>query len=134
LKVLLLKFCDYAGRLDGGKGCMMGMFDTIGGSEFPLVHPTFFICVEFEFDAFEPRTSTNVRLALIDEDGKELMGIEGQFAVPSSADGRPVTMFEAFRIDGLTFPKPGSYRLDALVDGEPIAEARLGLVVGPPPE
>jgi hypothetical protein len=133
VKVLLLKFCDYAGRMDGGKGCLIGMFDTIGGSQYPLIHPTFFICVEFEFDPFEAGSVSRIKLVLMDEDGHEMMGIEGEFSVPKSVDGRPATMFETFRVDGMTFPKPGNYRLDVLHNGEPIADARLTLVQGPSP-
>lgn len=133
MKVLLLKFCDFAGRLDGGKGCLVGMFDTIGGIQFPLTHPTFYICVEFEFDPFEAGSMAKIKLVLMDEDGHEMMGIEGEFSVPKPMHGRPATMFETFRVDGMTFPKPGAYRLDVLHNGEPIAAARLSLVQGSPP-
>jgi hypothetical protein len=133
LKVILCKFCDYACRVDGSKGCIIGMFDTIGGSEYPLVHPTFYICVEFEFDPFHAGETASVKMRLIDEDGREMMGIDGEFPIPNSEAGRPATMFELFRVDGLSFPKPGNYRLDVLHEGEPIAEARLYLVEGPPP-
>ena len=133
MKGLLCKFCDYACRVDGGKGSLIGMFDTIGGMEFPLTHPTFFICVEFEFQHWETNKDTQVKMVLIDEDGKELMGVEGHFRVPPSHDGRPVTIFESFRIDNLRFDKPGIYRLDVISNNEPIAESRLYLVSGPPP-
>ncbi|MCH8275464.1 MAG: hypothetical protein IH851_11815 [Armatimonadetes bacterium] len=133
MKVLLCKFCDYACRVDGGKGSLIGMFDTIGGAKFPLRHPTFFVCVEFEFDSFEAGQQAEVRMVLIDEDGKDLMGVQGSFRVPKSPDGRPVTLFETFRVDGLTFPRPGRYRLDVLYNEEPVAEARLTLIEGPPP-
>lgn len=133
MRIGLLKFCDYACRIDGGKGSLIGMFDTIGGLHFPLTHPTFYICVEFEFDPFESGQMANIKLVLMDEDGKELLGIEGQFPIPPGKDGRPATMFETFRVDGLTFPQPGNYRLDVLRNGEPIGEARLTLVQAPPP-
>lgn len=133
MRVLLCKFCDYACRMEGGKGCLIGMFDTIGGMEFPLTHPTFYICVEFEFSPFEAEREAHIKMVLIDEDGKELMGVEGHFPVPRNVDARPTTMFHAFRIDGFTFQKPGTYRLDVLYNGEPVSEARLYLVQGPPP-
>ena len=133
MKVTLAKFCDYACVLEGGKGSLIGMFDTIGGGQFPLVHPTLFICVELEFEKHEGGRQASVKLTLIDEDGKELMGVEGQFQVPPPMGHKPATMFQSFRIDGMTFPKPGDYRLDILADGEPIGEARLYLVQGPPP-
>ncbi|KAA0225424.1 MAG: hypothetical protein AKCLJLPJ_01794 [Fimbriimonadales bacterium] len=133
MRVLLLKFCDYACRVDGAKGSVIGMFDTIGGPEFPLTHPTFFITAEFEFEPYESGSTAEVKMILIDEDGKQLMGVEGEFVIPRSIEGRPVTLFEMFRIDGLTFPRPGHYRLDVIYNGEPIAEARLALIQGPHP-
>ncbi len=133
MRVALCKFCDYACRVDGGKGCLIGMFDTIGGMRFPLRHPTFFIAVEFEFDPFEGGKEAEIRIVLIDEDGKELMALEGRFLIPKSPDGRPVTLFETFRVDGLEFPHPGPYRLDVHYHGTPVAEARLNLIQGPPP-
>ncbi|GIV01532.1 MAG: hypothetical protein KatS3mg015_0362 [Fimbriimonadales bacterium] len=133
MKVTLAKFCDYACTVDGGKNALIGLFDTIGGEQYPLTHPTLFICVEFEFDMFEANQPAEIKLVLIDEDGKELVGVQGNFEVPPPQDGRPATMFHAFRFDGLQFPKPGSYRLDILHNGEPVGEARLYLVQGPPP-
>jgi len=133
MKVTLAKFCDYACHIEGGKGALVGMFDTIGGSQFPLVHPTFFMCVELEFEPAEAGKPAKVKLSLIDEDGKELMGVEGEFVVPPAAGYKPATMFQSFRIDGMSFPKPGHYRLDVICQGEPIGEARLYLVQAQPP-
>lgn len=132
MKVVLAKFCDYACRLEGGKGSLIGMFDTIGGSQFPLTHPVFYICVELEFDPLEAGTEKIVKMILIDEDGKELMGVEGQILVPPAHEGKPAMLFQSFRIDGLTFQRPGHYRLDITCNGEIIGESRLYLVQGPP--
>lgn len=128
MTVKLVKFCDYACQVDGGKGALIGMFDTIGGSSYPLTHPTFYICVELEFDPLEAGRHAEVKMSLIDEDGKQLMGVEGQFTVPHAQDGKPATMFQSFRVDGMQFPRPGHYRLDIMDRGEPIGEARLYLL------
>ena len=135
MRVTLAKFCDYACQVDGGKGSLIGMFDTIGGYHYPLIHPTFFICVEFEFEPIEAGREANIRMTLIDEDGKELMGVQGQFVVPQSHGAKPATMFQSFRIDGMNFPRPGHYRLDILNNEEPVGESRLYLVqsTGPTP-
>lgn len=128
MRVTLAKFCDYACQVDGGKGTLIGMFDTIGGPQFPLVHPTFFFCVEFEFDPMESGRAAAIKMALIDEDGKELMGLQGQFTIPQAQGGKPPTLFQSFRMDGMNFPKPGHYRMDILNNGDPVGEARLYLV------
>ena len=134
MKVLLAKFCDYACHVDGGKGTLIGMFDTIGGKEYPLTHPTFYVCIELEFEPIEAGRPAELRLVLIDEDGKELMGVQGKFPVPRSTGPKPATMFQTFRVDRLKFPRPGHYRLDILYNGEPVGEAKLYLVHGPPPK
>lgn len=127
MKVTLAKFCDHACTVDGGKGSLIGMFNTIGGAQFPLVHPTFFICVELEFEQHEAHQQKTVKMTLIDEDGKELLGVEGQMQVPPPHGIRPATIFQTFKIDNFTFPRPGHYRLDILDGGHPISEARLYL-------
>lgn len=134
MKVTLAKFCDYACMVDGGKHALIGIFDTIGGQTFPLVHPTLYVCIEFEFEPHEAHTHQNVHLVLIDEDGKEMVGVHGQIYVPPPREVGPVTMWHMFRFDGLRFEKPGRYRLDILWDNEPIGESRLFLVQGPRPE
>lgn len=133
MKALLLKFCDYACRTEGAKGSIIGIFDTIGGVEFPISQPTFYICVEFEFDPFEADKTAEVLMRLINEDGREIMLVEGEIRVPPAFEGRPINMFEYFRVDGLIFDKPGPYRLDCLYEGDVVAEARLMLVHGQPP-
>jgi hypothetical protein len=109
------------------------MFNTIGGMEFPLTPIPFFMCVELEFDPLEGGKSAKVLLRLIDEDGKELMGVEGQFVVPQAIGAKPVTLFQSFKVEHLVFPKPGHYRLDIVSDGETLGEARLYLERGQPP-
>ncbi|MDQ2985333.1 MAG: hypothetical protein M3R13_01265 [Armatimonadota bacterium] len=133
MRVTLAKFCDYACHVDGGKATLIGMFDTIGGNAFPLVHPTFFICVELEFQPLEGGRPVEIKLVLIDEDGKELFGVQGAFDAPRG-NARPATLMQAFRIDNMSFPKAGSYRLDILGDGQPLGEALLYLAQGPPPQ
>ena len=133
MRVLLLKFCDYACRTEGAKGSIIGIFDTVGGIEFPVSHPTFYICVEFEFDPFEADRTVEVLMRLINEDGREILVVEGEIRVPPAFEGRPVNMFEYFRVDGLIFEVPGPYRLDCLSGEEILAEARLMLVKGQPP-
>jgi hypothetical protein len=132
MRVTLAKFCDYACHVDGGKSTLIGMFDTIGGATFPLVHPTLFICVELEFQPVEGDRPVEVKLVLIDEDGKEMFGVQGQFEAPRG-NARPATLMQAFRIDNMAFPKPGAYRLDVMEGGEQIGEALLYLVQGAPP-
>lgn len=133
MRVTLAKFCDYACHVDGGKATLIGMFDTIGGSAFPLVHPTFFICVELEFQPVEGGRPVEIKLVLIDEDGKELFGVQGAFDAPRG-NARPATLMQAFRLDNMTFPKAGSYRLDILGNGEPLGESLLYLAQGPSPQ
>lgn len=133
MKVTLAKFCDYACVVDGGKHALIGIFDTIGGHQYPLVHPTLYVCIELEFEPHEAHTQRHVHLVLIDEDGKEIIGVHGQIYVPPPQDARPVTMWHMFRFDGLRFERPGRYRLDILDGNQPIGESRLFLVQGPPP-
>ena len=53
MRVLLSKFCEYACKLENGRHNMIGLFDDVRVPGFPIDHPAFFLCVQFEFEANE---------------------------------------------------------------------------------
>jgi hypothetical protein len=129
MRVLYSKFCEYACQLMNGRHSLIGIFDNVRAPEFPVDHPPFFICVEIEFEPLESGKDRTFRFALIDEDGKEILGFEGPPAtVPKDPQYGPLKMQITVGVGGIRFEKAGVYRLDVSCDGEVIAEERLPVV------
>jgi hypothetical protein len=75
-----------------------------------------FLVVQFEFDFLE-EGQKQLRVALVDEDAKELVSVNGRVDVPQGGFDRP-TANQIFVFHNTTFPKFGDYEFQVLVDGE----------------
>lgn len=124
MRVTLCKFCDFACLIDGGKGAVIGMFDTIGSRVFPMTHTAFHVCVEFEFDPSEAGTYP-VEVALVDDDGRSLVGVAQEVLVERPPIGRNTRVLQSILIENLEFHRPGTYRLDVKIQGRTMAQERL---------
>lgn len=132
MKVTLCKFCDFACMLEGGKGSVIGMFDTIGGATFPMSHHAFHVCLELEFDPTEAEAKVaDLAVALVDDDGARLFEVRQELPLSTPPVGRNVRILQDFAIENLSFPRPGTYRLDVLCNGHTVAEERLYVVQNP---
>jgi len=130
MRVTICKFCDFACMLEGGKGSVIGMFDTIGSQHFPMTHHTFHICLEVEFDPTEAGV-VDLDVALVDDDGKRLFGVKQELPVAQPPVGRNVRILQDFAVENLTFERPGTYRLDVICDSRTIGEERLYVLQQP---
>ncbi len=128
MNVTLCKFCDYSTLVQGGKGAIIGMFDTIHSTTFPFTQGPFHLCVELEFEAIESGEASSVAMLLMDEDGKQMFRFEGEINVPRQPEGRPTRLFQDFLVENFSFPAAGTYRLDVVHNGKVVAEERLYLV------
>lgn len=127
MRVLYSKFCEYACQLANGRHSLIGIFDNVRVPGFPVDHPPFFICIELEFEPLETDIDHDFRFALIDEDGKEVLGFQGPpVKVPrDTANVGPQKMQITVGVGGVRFEKPGIYRLDISCDGDVVGEERL---------
>jgi hypothetical protein len=125
VKATIAKFCDYFCTLEGGKGCVIGMFNTIHMRIFPAEAAGFSFCLELEFEADEYGSKRTIQLALIDEDGHELMRVEGELVVPTAPPDRSVRILNGFKMENLCFEKPGIYRMDVRSNHQPVTEEAL---------
>jgi hypothetical protein len=133
MKVTICKFCDFACMLEGGKGAIIGMFDTIGSAQFPMTHPTFHVCLELEFDPDESGKVCAIDVALVDDDGHRLFGVHQDIPVAIPPVGRNVRILQDFAVENLIFPRAGTYRLDVICDSRTIAQERLYVLDGHAP-
>jgi hypothetical protein len=121
-----IHICDYAFLAEGGKPCIIGIFDVIGGTAFPLVHPQMAIAFRVQDT---PHGLLSLRIELARPNGEALMGLDGQVAL--GPDG---SAFIEFKLQSTPFPEPGSYAVRVLTAGRLLATRglRVEKIAAPP--
>ena len=119
----LIALADYANVSEGGKLNVMGIFSNIWARTAPITHAQMHLIVQFDFDFLE-EGQKNFRVALVDEDGKEILNVDGNVDVPQSGFERS-TVNQIFVFQNTTFPLFGDYAFHVLFDGEGKAEIPL---------
>ncbi|MFQ5461415.1 MAG: hypothetical protein ACE5E5_02180 [Phycisphaerae bacterium] len=128
-QVLTLIVCDQVitDRLTG-KQSLIGMFSTVQARRFPAAHPL--LSVYVMLSGGHGQTSLVIRI--VDANDERPPIVEGRGQVDFK-DPRAIANL-ALQFHGLTFPQPGSYRVQILCDGELLREARIEMrKVKPPP-
>lgn len=133
MKLLLCKICEHATQQQNGRHSMIGIFDNIVAPVFPVDHPPFFLCLQFEFDAAEAGDPMDVFIKLVDDDARALLDFTASGEVPRDANGGPTRLFMQFQIPPMRFERPGDYRLDVVFNGKTIGEERLPVLQSPQP-
>jgi hypothetical protein len=117
--VTLAVVADYANVSQDGKLNILGVSQEVNPRVFPTAVPQMFLVVSFEASAAEFETQKDVRIALLEADGTEVMSMEGPIAV-----GRPLRpgsrafINQIVNLQGLTFQNSGDYAFHILVNGE----------------
>lgn len=134
MRVLLAKFCEYATQQANGRHSMVGMFDNIVAPFFPIDHPAFFLCLQLEFDPIEGGQPMNLRAVFMDDDANTAFDFDAQGEVPRDPGGGPTRVFVQFGVPPLRLEREGDYRLDVLFNSAKVAEERIPVRRGQPPE
>jgi len=130
MKLLLAKLCEYACKLENQRHSMIGIFDDIRLRSLPVDHPSFYVCVQIEFDADEAGTDWQLEAIFLDPDGRQHFRAELQGKVPPADDSAvPVKLFAVIGAPPIRLEKPGDYRLDVLVNGKVIGEERVPVFI-----
>ena len=120
MKLLMMIAADYA-TFDPatGKLHILGLFRQIEAKQFPVVHPRICFVVKIEGDLSDKPNSHKLNVTLTDDDGEEIVNVEGPFDMPDSIHGISPECDVVMELNGLTFRKPGQYRFFVrLNDGE----------------
>lgn len=125
MRLLLAKLCEYATQQQNGRHTMVGIFENVVAPFYPIDHPAFHICLQFEFGPDEADDDLDIRIVLIDPDGKNLLDIGAEGKVPRDANGAPVLLFMHLGIPGLRIERQGDHRMDVLANGNKVGEERL---------
>lgn len=118
-EVEYLHLCDYAFLADGGKPCVIGIFDTIAGPNFPLTHPQMAIAFKVQGT---PHAVVPITIELTLPNGETMMSVNGQVALSSEG-----AAFIDFKLHNIQFPEPGRYAVRVLSNGRALGTQTLRL-------
>ncbi len=101
---------DEANVSQEGKLNVLGVFDRIAASSFPVVHPKMVFVFRVRAEYADAGRTFPVRVRLMDEDGATLFEASGDIAAPQVSPGEFVTANQLFTLVGTRFPRAGSYK------------------------
>lgn len=120
VKILMMVAADHATvEPQTGKLNVLGIFNRISALKFPAVQQRMCLVVKIEGEIADSRNPHTLSVALTDEDGIEMVIIEGGFEMPGNPPGIPPEHISLLEFNEIIFQKPGEYRLYVRVnDGE----------------
>jgi hypothetical protein len=114
-----LHVCDYAFSMEGGKPCIIGIFDAIHSPSFPAIHPHMAIALRIRGRAHEV---VPVKIELGRPNGDVLATVQGEFT--AGADG---SAFLQMNMVSVQFPEPGRYTFRVSSQGRMLTSHTLQL-------
>ncbi len=127
MDVAFALLADAANISREGKLNILGAFDRIYGSKFPLTWPRMVLVTRFEASAAEYGSEKSLEIVTLDADGKRLGSASGKMKIGTGQSGRQIKINHVLPM-GMTFPAPGQYSIEILVNGEPKAAVPLEVV------
>ncbi len=129
MKLLYVLLADHAFLSIDKKVNIIGVFETINAVKFPVTHPKFVVVGSIA----PSKDKFKMGVVLSDNEGKPLMGNanEKEINLPKESVKRNFNFI--VEIINPTFPRPGGYKVQILVDGERIGEQSLKVLEVPKP-
>ena len=127
MEVAFALLADAANISREGKLNILGAFDRIYGTKFPLQWPRMVLVTRFEASAAEYGSEKSLEIVTLDADGKRLGSASGKMKIGTGQSGRQIKINHVLPM-GMTFPAPGQYSIEILVNGEPKATVPLDVV------
>lgn len=123
---------DHIQDVRTGKNSLIGIFHNVGTPGFPSRHPKMSLVMQLEASPMDRGKSRHIEVRLVDEDGQELMKLQGDIDVPSDTPvDQAIPMVVAFELNGVEFKGPGRHRFDIFVDGDPKNEVTFSVTQSP---
>jgi hypothetical protein len=101
---------DDANISQEGKLNVLGAFDRIAATNFPMIHPKMVFVFRLEAEYGDAGQAIPVRVRLVDEDGQILFEAGGEIVAPAVDPGDFATTHQLFSLVGIRFPQPGTYK------------------------
>ena len=117
MEVAFALLADAANVSREGKLNVLGAFDRIYGAKFPLRWPRMVLVTRFEASAAEFGSEKSLEIVTMDADGKQLGKASGKMKIGEGRTGRQIKINHVLPM-GMTFPAPGEYSIEVLVNGE----------------
>jgi len=128
MDVTLALLSDAANVTADGKLNILGVFNALGASSFPVVHPQMALVLRFEATRAEEGKMRQIEIQLGDSDGQKLFKIGAQLMVPTGVPGSPIRLNHILMLNGVQFPKAGDYEFSILIGDDQKASVDLKLV------
>lgn len=117
---------------------ILGAFDRIHGTKFPLTWSRMTLVLRLIASAAEFGAEKQIDIITMDADGKRLGTITGKVKLPEAKAGRQLRINHVLPMT-VTFPAPGEYSIEILINGEPKCTAPVEVLqreqpVQPPAE
>lgn len=125
MRVTLAVLADAANITREGKLNILGIFDSVQAQQFPVTHPQMQLVMRFEGDRSESGKAKKVEVQLMDEDGKRLFVLSGDFTLGPGRPGEAIGSNHILTINMLKFERPGDYEFKVLFNEELKAEVPL---------
>ncbi len=106
---------------------ILGSFDRIHGTKFPLTWNRMMLVMRFVASAAEYGSEKTIEIVTLDADGKQLGKLTGKVKLPAAQGGRQLKINHVLPM-AVTFPRPGEYCVEILVNGEPKASVSVDVV------
>lgn len=134
MNVQLAVLADAANIAPVGKLNVLGIFDTITASHFPIVHPAMVLAIRLRVDYDDGDRQHPLVVELRDEDGKVYLKGEASVALPKIPPGEFAHINQILNFAQPTFRAPGQYHFRILWDGEEKTRVDLKLVAAAKPD
>jgi hypothetical protein len=125
LKLKYSFFCDAANIDSSGKISALGIFTNINAQQFPAIQPamTFVTCIEGRKSESGQHP---FRINFIDDDGNDIMPpMQGEIDIAQNSSNANIIV----NLNAITFPKPGTYSMDLVIDNQVLASESLNVVI-----
>jgi hypothetical protein len=125
MKLLLFLAADCANITREGKLNVMGVFNDIFSQNFPARHSSMHLVAKLGAELGEYGQTRDFKVDLLDEDGRPIFDLSGQFQIPVGERGRKPEVNLILELKDIVFPKAGTYEFVLLVEKDQKGELTL---------
>lgn len=120
----LFALCD-AATVSGGKLNVLGAFDSICATQFPVNHAQCTIVVRVRFNRVE-EGDHRLKINIMDEDGRPVMaGLDGNMGVKFGPDDESAVANLLINLQQFKIDRAGAYGIDVAIDGRHLGSIPL---------
>lgn len=128
MNVSLAVLADYSNISKEGKLNILGIFNLVRAKTFPFILPAMQLVMTFESPYSEVGTTKNVRVRLMDDNGRPILEIGGQFILTGGVPGETMISSHIINFNNIAFPRVGDYVFCILIGDDEKARVPLKII------